>query len=61
MYKRQVLRQAEAEFLTDALKRNNGNVTAVARAMDITPRAVHLKLRALGINAAAYRAPGGRP
>lgn len=56
--RQRALREAEADFIVDALKRFNGNVTAVARAMDITPRAVHMKLKALGISAAAYRPPG---
>jgi len=53
--RQQALREAEYEFIVDALKRFNGNVTAVAHAMEITPRAVHMRLKELGINAAKYR------
>ncbi|MDJ0870962.1 MAG: sigma 54-interacting transcriptional regulator [Gammaproteobacteria bacterium] len=50
--------QVEADMLREALGRFGGNVTAVARAMDITPRAVHQKLRKHGIEAAEYRGAG---
>ena len=53
-------REAENKAMVWALKRCDGNVSAVARAMRITPRAVHMRLKSLGINAAAYRLrPGG--
>lgn len=55
--RRRVVRQAEADWIVEALRTFNGNVTAVARAMDVTPRAVHMKLKTLGIQAAAFRPP----
>jgi len=45
----------EARVMEDALSRARGNVSAVARQMGITPRAVHMKLRSHGIDAADYR------
>jgi Nif-specific regulatory protein/two-component system response regulator AtoC len=51
----EALREAESEVLVQALKRLRGNVSAVARCMDVTPRAVHMRLKRLGINAAAFR------
>jgi DNA-binding NtrC family response regulator len=48
-------RAAEAKVMVQALKRCDGNVSAVARTMGITPRAVHMRLRSLGIDAAAFR------
>ena len=56
--RRQAVREAEAEVIEAALKRHQGNVSAVARSMDLTPRAVHMRLKRLGINAAAFR--GGK-
>lgn len=53
--RQRVLRKAESDFIIDALTRYKGNVSAVARAMEITPRAVHMKLNELGIDAAKYR------
>jgi DNA-binding NtrC family response regulator len=48
-------REVEARVIVETLKQFQGNVSAVARCMDITPRAVHMKLKSLGINAAAFR------
>lgn len=48
---------AEAQAIVQALKRCQGNVSAVARAIGITPRAVHMRLRTLGIDASSYRRP----
>ena len=56
--RQRAVQQAESAFIVDALKRYNGNVTAVARAMDVTPRAIHMRLRELGISAAKFRPPG---
>jgi DNA-binding NtrC family response regulator len=53
--RQQALRQAETQVLVQALKRLRGNVSAVARCMDITPRAVHMRLKSLGIDPAAFR------
>jgi hypothetical protein len=41
--------------MIQALKQYSGNVSAVARSMRITPRAVHMRLKSHGINAATYR------
>lgn len=53
--RRRVTREAESNVMVQALKRYNGNVSAVARSMQITPRAVHMRLKSHGIRAAAYR------
>jgi DNA-binding NtrC family response regulator len=49
------VRDIETKTLRDALQRQAGNVSAVAREIGITPRAVHQKLRSYHIDAAAYR------
>jgi len=49
------VRDIETKTLRDALQRQAGNVSAVAREIGITPRAVHQKLRNYHIDAAAYR------
>jgi DNA-binding NtrC family response regulator len=54
--KKRAAMEVEARVIEDALARVQGNVSAVARQMGITPRAVHMKLRAHGIDAATYRA-----
>jgi DNA-binding NtrC family response regulator len=48
-------REAENKMMVQALKQSDGNVSAVARSMGITARAVHMRLKTLGIDAAAYR------
>ena len=53
--KRQAAHDIEARMLKEALGRRQGNVTAVAREMGITPRAVHQKLKSYGISPAVYR------
>ncbi|MGD2075995.1 MAG: helix-turn-helix domain-containing protein [Gammaproteobacteria bacterium] len=53
--RRRAAREAEAKVIVEALKQYQGNVSAVARRMQVTPRAIHMKLRSLGINAAAFR------
>ncbi len=53
--RQRVAREAENKLIAQVLKRCNGNVSAVARSMGVTPRAVHMRLKSLGINAAAYR------
>jgi transcriptional regulator with PAS, ATPase and Fis domain len=55
MIKKKVAREIEIKMLQDALTRFSGNVSAVAREMEITPRAVHQKLKKHHIEAAAYR------
>jgi len=51
----QAAREAENKLIVQALKQCNGNVSALARSMGVTPRAVHMRLKSLGISAAAYR------
>jgi Nif-specific regulatory protein/two-component system response regulator AtoC len=53
--RRRVTREAESKVMIQALKQYSGNVSAVARSMRITPRAVHMRLKSHGINAATYR------
>ena len=48
-------RDIEINALRDALLRLEGNVSAVAREIGITPRAVHQKLKSHRIEASAYR------
>ena len=48
-------REIETTVLQDALLRLDGNVSAVAKEIGITRRAVHQKLKSNGIDAAAYR------
>jgi len=48
-------REIETKVLQDALLRLDGNVSAVAKEIGITRRAVHQKLKSNGINPAAYR------
>lgn len=55
--KKRAAMQVEARFIEDALAKERGNVSAVARLMGITPRAVHMKLRAHGIYAGNFRTP----
>ncbi|MEK8089877.1 sigma 54-interacting transcriptional regulator [Thermithiobacillus plumbiphilus] len=52
------VRDVETKILRDALQRQAGNVSAVAREIGITPRAIHQKLRSYNIDAATYRKPG---
>ena len=52
---RDAARAAETQLLRDALLRRGGNVSAVAREVGITARAVHQKLRAHNIDPAPYR------
>jgi DNA-binding NtrC family response regulator len=53
--KKRAAMAVEARVMEDALARSGGNVSAVARQMGITPRAVHMKLRSHGIDAKTYR------
>jgi len=54
---RQAAMAAEAELIRAALKDLHGNVSAVARQMGITPRAVHQKIRKHAINTSEFRGP----
>jgi DNA-binding NtrC family response regulator len=56
--KQDAVRDVETKMLREALLRQNGNVSAVAREIGITARAVHQKLRSYHIDAAAYRKSG---
>ena len=47
--------EIEKRFLADALKRHAGNITKVAELMNLSKRAVYLKLRAHGIDLHSYR------
>jgi DNA-binding NtrC family response regulator len=53
--KRQAALEVEDRILRDALDRCSGNVSAAAREMGITARAVHQKLRTHRIDASTYR------
>ena len=53
--KQQAIGQIERDYLEKALKRFHGNVTQVAEWMELTTRAVYLKLKAYEINPAHYR------
>ena len=54
------LGQVERDVLTDALKRNSGNVSAVARELGITGRMVRYKLENLGIDPHKFNYRRGR-
>ncbi len=56
--KKHAAMEVEARMIDDALARARGNVSEVARQMGVTPRALHMKLRAHGIVAAPYRGRG---
>jgi DNA-binding NtrC family response regulator len=53
--RRQAADRAEDVVLRDQLQRCRGNVSAVARALRVTPRAVHQKLAQHRIDVSAYR------
>ncbi|QJD30841.1 sigma 54-interacting transcriptional regulator [Methylococcus geothermalis] len=53
--RRQMLDRLERAYLEQALRRAQGNVNAVAEGMELTPRAVYLKLRAYGMDPAKFR------
>jgi DNA-binding NtrC family response regulator len=54
-HRRDAAGEVEKRFLADALTRHTGNVTKVAELMNLTKRAVYLKLRAHGIDLNSYR------
>lgn len=56
--KRQAAMEMEDRIIREALNRSSGNVSAAAREMGITPRAVHQKLRAHKIDACIFRQRG---
>lgn len=53
--KKKASMELERKIIHAGLSRFQGNVSRVARSMGITPRAVHQKLKAHGIDPAAYR------
>ena len=53
--KKRAAMEIECKVLREALLRCEGNVSAAAREMGITPRAVHQKLRSHGIDPGLYR------
>lgn len=53
--RKQVLDRAEREYLEQSLKRFQGDVNRVAESMELTPRAVYLKLKELGIDPSLFR------
>jgi len=53
--KKQAAMELEQKIIHAGLNRFSGNVSQVARSMGITPRAVHQKLKAHGIDASVYR------
>ncbi len=53
--KRQAAMEIEDRLLREALHRSGGNVSAAAREMGITPRAVHQKLRMHKIDTSSFR------
>ncbi|MVF23079.1 AAA family ATPase [Methylocaldum sp. BRCS4] len=53
--RKQVLDNAEREYLQQALQRFQGNVGQVAEWMELTPRAVYLKLNEFGIHPSLFR------
>ena len=55
---RHAAQRAETQLLRDALLRSGGNVSAVAREVGISARAVHQKLKAYSIDPAPYRMKG---
>jgi Nif-specific regulatory protein/two-component system response regulator AtoC len=55
---RRAVKVAETQLLRDALLRSGGNVSAVAREVGITSRAVHQKLKAYSIDPGPYRMKG---
>lgn len=52
---RQAAMHTEEQFIRLALEENGGNVSAVARQVGISPRAVHQKLKKHGIDAQSFR------
>ncbi len=52
---KQATMQAEARVLEGALSDMQGNVSAVARQLGVTPRAVQMKLKSHGIDAKTFR------
>ncbi len=45
----------ERELIVEALKRNNGNMSAAARELELSPRVIHYKINHLGITPEWYK------
>ena len=45
----------ERELIVEALKKNNGNMSAAARDLDLSPRVIHYKINSYGITPEWYR------
>jgi DNA-binding NtrC family response regulator len=58
--RKQVLENLERQYLEQALQRFQGNVGQVAEWMELTPRAVYLKLQEFGIQPSLFRSPLSR-
>jgi len=56
---KQAAMRTEEQLIRMALEELRGNVSAVARQMGISPRAVHQKLKRHGIDPQPFRIPGG--
>lgn len=52
-------RAFEVQFITDALRKNDGNITRTARAIGMTRRNLQVKIQKLGIDVNALRSRGG--
>lgn len=52
---KELRKQLEKEYLEQALRRFQGDIGHVAEAMELTPRAVYLKLKELDIEPSSYR------
>ena len=55
---KQAAMRTEEQLIRMALEELRGNVSAVARQMGISPRAVHQKLKRHGIDPQPFRIPG---
>ncbi|MBP5300080.1 MAG: helix-turn-helix domain-containing protein, partial [Victivallales bacterium] len=51
-----LVRSFERELIVDALKRNNGNMSAAARELGLSPRVIHYKINQNGIVPEWYKA-----
>lgn len=58
--RKQAAERVETEILSGALARFGGNITAVAKSLRLTTRAVHQKLQAYRLDAALYRVKRSR-
>lgn len=53
--RQEALADTERQYLEDALRRFRGDVKAVAKSMELSPRAVYMKLRNHGLNPGRFR------